>query len=115
MNYPLTLTKQISDTQIVDLCDLLDGRTSPWLIATETDIEKALVTVTHYIDPDNIAEGTTTNPVAFTHLLAALAALHDEGELCCAAAMIDDELGAGCADDADLVFQRALFGASVYR
>lgn len=115
MNYPLTVTKQISDAQIVDLCDLLDGRTSPWLIATETDLEQAQVTVTHYPRLDDIIGGTATTTVAFTSILAAFAALHDEGEICCAAAMVGDHLGAGCAVDADLVLRRALFGVSVYR
>lgn len=110
MNYSLTVTKQISDAQIVDLCDLLDGRISPWLTATETDLEQAQVAVTHYAHPDNVTEGTIT----FISILAAFAALHDEGELCCAAAMVGDHLGAGCAVDADLVFQRALFGASIF-
>lgn len=104
-----TFTNQIPDAQIVDLCDLLDGRTSPWLIATETDLDKATVTVTHAVTP-----GATPTVVAFTQLLAALAALHDEGELCCAVAMVDDQLGAGCAVDADIVFRRALC-ASAHR
>ena len=110
MNYPLTLTKQIPDAQIIDLCDLLDGRTSPWLVATETDLEQAQVTIAHEPQPAN---ATVTTALTFTSILAALAALHDEGELCCAAVMVDDHLGAGCAIDADLVVQRALFGASV--
>ncbi|MBG0716838.1 hypothetical protein G3N18_01890 [Microbacterium sp. 2C] len=113
MNYPLTFTKQISDDQIVDLIDLLDGRTSPWLIATETDLDHEHVTVTHYLHRPDETEGTTT--ITFTNILAALAALHDEGELCCAAAMVGDHLGAGCAVDADLVLRRALLGAPADR
>ena len=114
MNYPLTFTKQIPDAQLIDLCDLLDGRTSPWLIATETDLEQAQVTVTHN-RPGSETDSAVTTVITFTEFLAALAALHDEGDLCCAAAMVDDHLGAGCAVDADLVFQRALFGASIHR
>ncbi|WP_234058088.1 hypothetical protein [Microbacterium sp. NFH-22A-Y] len=115
LTYPLTVTKQIPDAQLVDLCDLLDGHVSPWLLATETDLEKERVTVTHNPRPANGTEDTVTTVITFSKILVALAALRDEGELCCAAAMVGDELGAGCAVDADLVFRRALLGASVYR
>lgn len=77
MNYPLTFTKQIPDAQLIDLCDLLDGRTSPWLIATETDLEQAQVTVTHN-RPGSETDSAVTTVITFTEILAVLAALHDE-------------------------------------
>lgn len=112
MSLTLTITTEIRPSQIVDLCDLLWGPNSPWLIATESDLDAATIAVTHLTDTP--AEGATTTTITFQEILDALAALYAERQLCCAAAMITDSLGAGCADDADHVFQRAALGALIY-
>lgn len=114
MTLTLTITTEIRPTQIVELCDLLRGPNSPWLIATESDLDAATIVVTHVINIHAPAEGATTTTLTFQEILDALAALYAERHLCCAAAMINGGLGAGCADDADHVFQRAAFGALTY-
>lgn len=109
MALTLTITREIQPAQVVDLCDLLRGSHSSWLVATESDLDTATISITHYTDLETTA-GEVTETVTFQEILDALAALYAEGQLCCAAAMIDD-LGAGCADDADRIFHRATFGA----
>lgn len=112
MALTLTITREILPSQVVDLCDLLRGPRSSWLVATESDLDAGTVSITHYIDVDAPA-GEVTTTVTFQGILDALAAVYAEGQLCCAAVMIDD-LGAGCADDADHVFYRVTFDAPIY-
>ena len=109
MALTLTITKEVQPAQVVDLCDLLRGSRSSWLVATESDLDAATISITHYIDV-NTPGGEATATVTFQEILDALAELHAEGLLCCAATMIAD-LGAGCAADADRIFHRATFGA----
>lgn len=113
MALTLTVTKEIQPAQIVDLCDLLRGRSSPWLIATESDLDAGTIVVTYFADSSTMAEPRTTT-VTFQGVLDAFAALHAKGQLCCETAMVAAGLGAGCADDADRVFHRVTFGASIY-
>lgn len=109
MALALTITKEIQPAQVVDLCDLLRGSRASWLIATESDLDAATISITYHIDVSTPA-GEATTTVTFQRILDALAELYAEGLLCCAATLIAD-LGAGCADDADHIFYRAAFGA----
>ena len=111
MALTLTITREIRPAQVVDLCDLLRGSHSSWLIATESDLDAATISITHYTDVDTAAEEITAT-VTFQGILDALAALYAEGQLCCAGTMVDD-VGAGCADDADRIFHRATFGVLI--
>ena len=110
----LTITKTLPAEQVADLIEMI-GSYSWWQDVT-TDWEARTVTLT-IDDPDHSETEAVplTKTVTFQHVLDALGAAYiAKTPFCCWDDMVNDELGLGCADDADLLGQWIMFSEIVY-
>ena len=106
---------QSAASVLEDVDEFFFGGCTPWIEAISLDAPRSRLRVTIW-DPD-AEEGTSTRVVELSANQIKEAyqeAKRREYRLCCARTIESDELGAGCAQDLDIVIQTACFGRLVY-
>jgi hypothetical protein len=115
MTHTLTLkiSRDVEPREVSDLMGCLWSSLSPWLLNSVTNDESQHIYGRHYVNGDDPREGYEKFSFSYKKYLKAVDKAFKSGTLCCAEDMKDD-LGMGCAQDADIVLQFALFNEIVY-